>query len=194
MDDLGTQVFEDACHQLQRWQECPDNAAFWVSVNVAPSQLSDPILVERFIAITQAAGVSPAHVKLEITERALEHGLDEVIQVLDKLAPAGFALVLDDFGIGYSSLKRLIDMPFNVIKVDKTFVWQTPHERRGTSVVTSLSQLSSHLQIDALGEGVETAAQEAFLRDQNYRYAQGFYYAKPMPAADFPAWAGWPAC
>ena len=192
MDRLGTQVFEDACLQLRDWQEHPGNGAFWVSVNVAPAQLHDPTLAERFSAITQATGVSPACVKLEITESALEGGLDEVVRVLDDLAAAGFPLALDDFGIGYSSLGRLIDMPFSLIKVDKTFVWQTP-EGRGTGVVTSLSALSSYLHLHALGEGVENAVQEAFLREYNYRYAQGFYYAKPMAAADFAAWAGWPA-
>ncbi len=191
MDELGTQVFEDACHQLLCWQG-RGNAAFWVSVNVSPVQLRDPTLVERFIAITQAVGVSPACVKLEITESPVEGGLDEVIQILDELAAAGFPLALDDFGTGYSSLGRLIGMPFNIIKADKTFVWQTP-DGRGAGVVASLSQLIRYLGLDALGEGVETAAQEAFLRDHNYRYAQGFYYSEPMAAVDFAAWAGWPA-
>lgn len=134
----------------------------------------------------------PACVKLEITEDALELNLGEVSHVIDDLVAAGFSLALDDFGTGYSSLGRLIDMPFNLIKVDKVFVWQIPNGR-GAGVVASLSQLSHHLQIDTLGEGVETFAQEDYLRTLNYRYAQGFYYAKPMSAADFAAWAGWPA-
>ena len=192
MDRLGTQAFEDACHQLRRWQQYPGNGSFWVSVNVAPAQLRDPDLAHRFTAIARYIKVSPASVKLEITESALENSLDEVCNVLERLAAAGFPLALDDFGTGYSSLGRLIDMPFSIIKVDKVFVWQTPGGR-GTGVVTSLSQLSNHLNLDALGEGVETAAQESFLRDHNYRFAQGFYYAKPMAAADFAAWSGWPA-
>ena len=192
MDDLGTQVFEDACLQLRRWQELPGNAAFWVAVNLAPRQLRDPNLPERFLAITQTMGVSPARMKLEITEGALEQDLDEVSHVIDDLVAAGFPLALDDFGTGYSSLGRLINMPFNLIKVDQAFVQQAP-DGPGAGVVASLAQLSHHLHIDALGEGVETAAQEAFLRDHNYRYAQGFYYAKPMSAVDLAAWAGWPA-
>lgn len=192
MDELGAQVFEDACLQLRHWQKLPGNARFWVSVNIAPSQLRDPNLTEHIISIAQTMGVSPACVKLEITEGALEQDLDEVSHVIDALVAAGFSLSLDDFGTGYSSLERLIEMPFDLIKVDKAFVWQTP-DGRGAGVVASLSQLSRYLQIDALGEGVETAAQEAFLRDHNYRYAQGYYYAKPMAGADFAAWAGWPA-
>lgn len=190
MDELGRQVFEDACLQLRRWQELPGNGTFWVSVNVAPTQLRNPDLADHFVAIAQAIGVAPACIKLEITENALEFDLFEVSHVIDALVDAGFSLALDDFGIGYSSLGRLIDMPFNLIKVDKTFVWQTP-DGRGAGVVASLSQLSRHLKIDALGEGVENADQEAYLRTLNYRYAQGFYYAKPMSAADFAAWAGW---
>lgn len=191
MDELGGQVFEEACLQLRRWQELPGNEAFWVSVNVAPTQLLNPDIADRFIAITQAIGVVPACVKLEITENALEVDLFEVSHIINELVAADFSLALDDFGTGYSSLGRLIDMPFKLIKVDKVFVWQTP-DGRGAGVVASLSQLTHHLKIDALGEGVETAAQEAYLRTLNYRYAQGFYYAKPMSAADFTAWAEWP--
>ncbi|MEX2490081.1 MAG: EAL domain-containing protein [Pseudomonadales bacterium] len=192
MERLGTQVFEDACRQLKCWQELPSNGAFWVSVNVAPVQLCDPGLAERFLAITQATGVSPSCVKLEITEKALEQDLDQINTVLDELVSAGFNLALDDFGIGYSTLARIIDIPFNIIKVDRTFVRQTP-DGRGAGVVASLSQLSKYLEVDALGEGVETVAHETFLRDCNYRYAQGFYYAKPMASADFTVWMGWPA-
>ena len=192
MESLGTQVFEDACHQLKCWQELPGNAAFWVSVNVAPVQLLDPRLTARFLDIAQAASVSPSCVKLEMTESALEQDLDTTTSILNELTAAGFPLALDDFGTGYSSLARIIDFPFNVIKVDRSFVLQTP-DGRGAGVVASLSQLSKHLEVDALGEGVETEAHETFLRDHNYRYAQGFLYARPMAAGDFAVWMGWPA-
>ena len=192
MERLGTQVFEDACQQLKCWQALPGNAAFWVSVNVAPVQLLDPGLTARFLDIAQAAGVSPSCVKLEMTESILEQGVDEITTILNELTTAGFPLALDDFGTGYSSLARIIDFPFNVIKVDRSFVRQTP-DGRGAAVVASLSQLSKYLEVDALGEGVETIAHESFLRDYNYRYAQGFLYARPMAAGDFSVWMGWPA-
>jgi len=185
MDQLGMQVFEQACRQLRYWQNRLGHEAFWVSVNVAPAQLRDPNLAERFIAVTQAEGVSPACVKLEITESALEQGLDGVSPVIDALATAGLSLALDDFGTGYSSMGRLIDMPFSVLKVDRSFVWQTP-DGRGAGVVASLSQLSSHLELNALGEGVETAAHEAYLRQCDYTYAQGYYYGRPVAPEDFP--------
>ncbi len=190
MNELGTQVFEDACLQLRSWQERPGNSTFWVSVNVAPTQLSDPSLTDRFLAITQTMDLSPGCVKIEITEGALEQDLDDIRNVIDELVNAGFPLALDDFGTGYSSLNRLIDMPFDLIKVDRAFVCEVP-DGRGAGVVASLSHLVRHLHIDSLGEGVETAEQEAFLRDYNYRYAQGFYYARPMAVDAFEAWMGW---
>jgi len=85
---------------------------------------------------------------------------------------------------------RIIDMPFNLIKVDRVFVLQAP-DGRGAAVVASLSHLSHHLQIDALGEGVETAEQEKYLRDLGYRYAQGYYYAKALAPDEFAVWMGW---
>jgi len=103
MDELGAQVFEDACLQLRRWHDLSGNPAFWVSVNVAPFQLRDPKLTERFLDITQAMNVSPTRMKLEITEGALEQDLDDVSHVIDALSAAGFPLALDDFGSGYSS-------------------------------------------------------------------------------------------
>ena len=192
MDRLGTRVFEQACRQLRHWQHLPDHEAFWVSVNVAPVQLRDPNLVDRFIEITQAEGVSPDCVKLEITESALEQSFDQVSYAIDTLLAAGFPLALDDFGIGHSSLGRLIELPFSVLKVDRSFVAQTP-DGRGAAVVASLSHLSEHLQLQALGEGVETAAHEAYLRECGYAYAQGYYYGKPMTPVDFAASLGWPA-
>jgi len=190
MDDLGTQVFEDACLQLRSWQALSGNRSFWVSVNVSPTQIRDPKLAQRFIAITQAMVVPTACMKLEITEGALEKELDDVSHTIADLTAAGFPLALDDFGTGYSSLGRLIDMPFNLIKVDQAFVRQTP-DGRGAGVVACLSQLGRYLHVDVLGEGVETAAHESFLRDCNYRYAQGFYYARPMAPDDFANWIGW---
>ena len=192
MDLITTQVFEQACDQLWSWQKRPGNEAFRVSVNLAPVQLGNPHLADELVAITRAMGVSPTYVALEITESALEQSFDQVSNVIDRLVAAGFPLALDDFGKGHSSLGRLIELPFSVLKVDRSFVWQTP-DGRGAAVVASLSHLSEHLQLQALGEGVETAAHEAFLRECGYAYAQGYYYGKPMTAVDFAASLGWAA-
>jgi EAL domain-containing protein (putative c-di-GMP-specific phosphodiesterase class I) len=187
MDRLGLQVFEDSCYQLRLWQEAAGGRDFWVSVNLAPTQLKDPHLASRFVAIARQAGVDPSHIKLEVTESAFEEGFDVSGQVIDELAAAGFPLALDDFGTGHSSLSRLINMPFNLLKIDRSFVNQTP-DGPGAAVVTSLRHLAGCLHLDSLGEGVESEAHEQFLRDLGYEYAQGYRYSKPLPAAEFDAW------
>ena len=185
IDRLGRRVFERACHQLHDWQEQSGDKTFSVSVNVAPRQLLDRNLTDRLLALTRAAGVSPTCVKLEITEGALEQEFDTVRAVIDNLVAAGFSLALDDFGKGHSSLERVISLPFSLLKVDRSFVWQTPGGP-GAAVVESLVKLSSGLKLHALGEGVETAAHETFLRDCGYIYGQGYYYGKPVAAENFP--------
>ena len=192
MDLITTQVFEQACDQLWSWQKRPGNDRFRMSVNIAPVQLANPHLADELVAITRAMGVSPAYVALEITESALEQSFDQVSYAIDRLVDAGFPLALDDFGKGHSSLGRLIELPFSVLKVDRSFVAQTP-DGRGAAVVASLSHLSEHLQLQALGEGVETAAHEAYLRECGYAYAQGYYYGRPMTPVDFAASMGWAA-
>jgi EAL domain-containing protein (putative c-di-GMP-specific phosphodiesterase class I) len=187
MDRIGEQVFEASCAQLRRWRAQPGWQTFWVSVNLSPVQLQDPELAPRFTRIARDAGVTPQDIKLEITEGAFEDGFKVAGPVIDELAEAGFTLALDDFGTGHSSMSRLINMPFRVLKVDRSFVDQCP-DGPGAAVVSSLSQLTQSLQLAALGEGVETAEHEGFLRTCGYTYAQGFYYGKPMPAADFRRW------
>jgi EAL domain-containing protein (putative c-di-GMP-specific phosphodiesterase class I)/GGDEF domain-containing protein len=183
MDSIGRYVFESSCQQLRRWQDQPGGGDFWVSVNLAPAQLQDPELASRFAEIAHAAGVSPSNIKLEITESAFEDGFEVAGRVIDELAAAGFPLALDDFGTGHSSLNRLINMPFTLLKVDRSFVWQSP-DGAGAAVVSSLSQLAGSLKLASLGEGVETPAHDAYLRQCGYAYAQGYLYGRPVPAAE----------
>ena len=185
IDRLGRRVFERACHQLRDWQVQSGNSTFSMSINVAPRQLLDRNLTDRLVALTRAAGISPTCVKLEITESALEQEFDTVRAVIDDLVAVGFPIALDDFGKGHSSLERVISLPFSLLKLDRSFVWQTP-DGPGAAVVESLVKLSSGLKLCTLGEGVETAEHETFLRDCGYIYGQGYYYGKPVAAGDFP--------
>ena len=185
IDRLGRRVFEQACRQLRKWQMRFENKGFWVSVNVAPRQLRDPNLADRLLGLARSMDVSPACLKLEITESALERDFDTVRGVIDDLVAVGFCLALDDFGKGHSSLERVIALPFSVLKVDRSFIWQTPNGP-GRAVVAGVAEIIRHLELHALGEGVETAAHETFLQQYGYRYAQGYYYSKPVAASDFP--------
>lgn len=184
---LGRWVFERSCEQLAQWHA--DDRRLWLSVNISPMQLANAALADELTATAERAGLRPDTIKLEITESALVADDATVARVLTELREAGFTLALDDFGTGHSSLARLLRMPFHVLKVDRGFVIDCPGGP-GAAVVSSLAAFSSRLGIQALGEGVETQAQETFLRDHGYRLAQGYRYAPPLSAADFAAYCG----
>lgn len=180
---MGLWVFEKACETLRLWHET-SGQELWMSVNISPKQLHDPSLASQLETITLKAGIKPSQVKLEITESALVERFDKVTQLLRKLITSGFKLALDDFGTGHSSLSRLVHLPFNVLKVDRAFVSDSP-DGPGAAVVASLAGLAESLKLETIGEGVETEAQESFLRQHGYRFAQGYRYAKPLTAEDF---------
>ncbi len=182
---MGLWVFETACEALRHWQEATGRD-LWTSVNLSPLQLHDPRLAERLAGMATAAGVNPRQIKLEITESALIERFDEVSGLLDALTEVGFPLALDDFGTGHSSLSRLINLPFSILKVDRVFVSDSPHGP-GAAVVASLVELARSLRLEALGEGIESEAHETFLRGNGYRFGQGYRYARPLDGDAFVA-------
>lgn len=180
---MGSWVFNRACQTLRHWRDV-SGEDLWMSVNVSPKQLQDPSLASQLETITLNAGLRPSQIKLEITESGLIEQFEQVTQHLNKLVECGFKLALDDFGTGHSSLSRLIHIPFSVLKVDRAFVSDSP-DGPGSSVVAGLSSLADSLNLETVGEGVETEIEENFLRQHGYRFAQGYRYAKPMTANDF---------
>lgn len=177
--DLGLWVFATVCRDLATWLS--QGHDIWISVNISPLQLNDPQLNSNLIECAKAAGVDCSRFKLEITESALSLHSREVDHTFNQLREAGFLLALDDFGTGHSSLARLIRMPFDTIKVDREFVNHCPHGL-GATVVASVSALARELGMILVAEGVEHESQERFLRNSGYSLAQGYYYARPMPA------------
>ncbi|MDX1676455.1 GGDEF and EAL domain-containing protein [Arsukibacterium sp.] len=181
ISELGLWVFSTACRDLASWQQ---GRQLWIAVNLSPVQLTDPQLTDKLVSRAQAAGVSCSQIKLEITEGALETEYDSVSKTLRELHQAGFMLAVDDFGTGHSSMNRVIRMPFDALKVDRGFVSDCP-DGAGAAVVTSMGALADQLNMELIAEGVETASQEAFLLQHGYRLAQGYRYARPMPADAF---------
>lgn len=176
---LGLWVFDTACRDLAAWLH--EGHDLWISVNLSPQQLDDPQLSDTLARHAKAAGVDCSRLKLEITEGALTTHISEVDHALQKLRAAGFLLALDDFGTGHSSLARLIRMPFDTLKVDRGFVSDCPGGP-GAAVVTSIHALAHDLGMKLVAEGVEHDVHERFLRDRGYTLAQGYYYARPIPA------------
>jgi diguanylate cyclase (GGDEF)-like protein/PAS domain S-box-containing protein len=182
---MGEWVLREACSQLQTWISAgtvpPD---FHVAVNVSARQLSLPELPLTVSAALAYAGLEPACLCLEITESAIIQDADVALVNLHALKKQGVYLALDDFGVGFSSLSQIRDLPpVDVIKVDRSFTAGLGLNDSDSAVVTAVLTLARSLGLTAIAEGVETADQVARLRELDCDEAQGFYFARPQPAA-----------
>jgi diguanylate cyclase (GGDEF)-like protein len=184
---IGAWVLREACGQLARWTSRHGNAAIEaINVNVAVRQLREATFVDEVAATLHATGLVPGNLVLEVTESSVVDGW-QVRETLQALHETGIKLALDDFGTGQSSLSLLRSFPVDVLKLDKTFVdGITDSADTGRlAVAAAVAQLTEHLQLKAVAEGIESQAQYNRLRDIGYRYGQGFFMAKPLPADDF---------
>ncbi|MBG0562362.1 putative bifunctional diguanylate cyclase/phosphodiesterase [Actinoplanes aureus] len=182
---LGAWVLREACTQLASWRAEYPNAIEAVNVNVAVRQLREAGFVDEVAAVLSDTGLMPANLILEVTESSVVDGW-QVRETLQTLHDIGVRLALDDFGTGQSSLSLLRAFPVDVLKLDKSFVdgIADGEDRGRVAVAAAVAQLAEHLQLKAVAEGIESREQVDRLRDMGYRYGQGFYMAKPLPAAE----------
>lgn len=182
--EIGAWVIERAVAQLARWRTTlADGENLSLLLNLSPTQLDNPGLVDHVADTLQRHGVPAGRVGLELTETALLRDVDEIRVVLDQLHELGLRLALDDFGTGYSSLEHLRHLPVQLIKVDGSFVAGLDRGcERDRRIVAAVAGLGAGLDLPVLAEGVENAAQAAAAAKLGCRYAQGFAFAQAMPA------------
>ncbi|MGK5681713.1 putative bifunctional diguanylate cyclase/phosphodiesterase [Actinoplanes sp. URMC 104] len=181
---LGSWVLREACEQLARWRrEHGDGAIKAINVNVAVRQLRESGFVDEVAAVLSETGLLPQNLVLEVTESSVADGR-QVRETLHALHEMGVRLALDDFGTGSSSLSLLRAFPVDVLKLDKSFVdgIADGEDRGRLAVAAAVAQLAEYLELSAVAEGIESAAQLERLREMGYRLGQGFFMAKPLPA------------
>lgn len=183
IDDIAEQVLEAACTQLARWSAAPSDHPLVLAVNVSSGQLLDTGFPARIETIVDRTGADPRRVTLEVTERALMRDPDTVHRRLRRVRRSGIRVAVDDFGTGYSSLAHLQDVPIDALKIDRTFVAETP-TRPGLNLAGAIVRIARTLGLDTIAEGVESEAQVAALRQLGCRFGQGYHLGPPMPAAD----------
>lgn len=175
-------VFGQAAAHLRQWRvSWPSARSMTMSVNIAPTLFSDPSLVERLTAIVADHGLTPADFKLEIIESTLLDGAPAVVERLRALRTAGFALVLDDFGTGFSSLGHLHAFPLTTLKIDRSFINRmsdAPDD--AVQMVRSIVSLAHALGMDVTAEGIETHAQVRWLQVLTCVRGQGFYFERAV--------------
>ena len=179
---LGEWVLRAACRQAIAWQEAGAGPLF-ISVNLSPRQMRQE-LASVVAQVLRETGLSPSHLMLEVTEGAIMVEMERAISLLLSLRGMGVQVCVDDFGTGHSSLSHLKMLPVDVIKVDRSFVWDMVGNRADAAIVASVVTLAQALGLRVIAEGVETEEQAALLRRMGCREMQGFLFSRPLPEAE----------
>lgn len=184
---IGKWVLNQACEANKRWEEST-GLALSISVNVSPRQFRDPGFVEMVESALRENNIQPRRLELEITERLILDNTIETAEILRRLDEMGVRLSVDDFGTGYSALGYLKSYPFDTLKIDKSFVRDVMTEQEDAALVKAIITMAHSLGLEVIAEGVENASQLHYLRQQGCDYAQGYFYNRPVPEADFLLW------
>jgi EAL domain-containing protein (putative c-di-GMP-specific phosphodiesterase class I) len=183
---VGEWALQRACADLAAWSRA-GRRAMPVAVNLSARQFRLQDLDTRIIALVRAAGVDASLIELEITESQLMHDPDHAIRVMRALRESGINIALDDFGTGYSSLAYLARFPLASLKIDRSFIMSMHKDTDAMTLVSTIISLAQSLRLKVVAEGVETEEQATYLRLLKCDQVQGFFFARPMPAADFQA-------
>jgi diguanylate cyclase (GGDEF)-like protein len=181
INDIGAWVLREACRQQREWAAADsDLSRLTVSVNLSPVQLARPDVTGMIAAAVADTGVDPARMIVELTESALVENTAANLDKLQAVRTAGVRLAMDDFGTGFSSLGYLRQFPFDVIKIDRSFVREVDVDEGAAALASSVIRIGKALNLKSLAEGVETVGQADWLTKAGCDAAQGYFFARPV--------------
>ncbi|NOX26624.1 MAG: EAL domain-containing protein [Gammaproteobacteria bacterium] len=179
---IGNWVIKTACAYLKKWPKID-----YISINISASHFEKPAFAIEIAEALSHYDIEHQRLVLELTETRLLENIDQAIHTMTQLRSLGVRLSLDDFGTGYSSLSTLKNLPFNFIKIDRSFVSEIGSSDRADALVAAIIAMSKALKLKVVGEGIEEKRQEQFLFAHGCDAMQGFYYSKPVPAHELEA-------
>jgi EAL domain-containing protein (putative c-di-GMP-specific phosphodiesterase class I) len=183
---MGVWVMKTAVKQYVEWL---DGGLFtgreYIAINVSPRQIQQDDFVSDIADVLDEYAVSPRCLKLELTESVLLDDLHDVVEKMNQLKELGVSFSMDDFGTGFSSLSYLKRLPFDQIKIDKTFIRDVSHDLNDAAIVETIIAMAEHLRLDVIAEGVETREEFEFLQRKGCANYQGFYFSTPLQASSF---------
>jgi diguanylate cyclase (GGDEF)-like protein len=177
-------VLSTACAHVKAWQE-KGLTDLRVAVNLSGRQLTEENLREKVLQILQTTGLSPDNLELELTESVLLRDMGAAISTLSELRAIGIHVAIDDFGTGYSSLSQLRHLPFDTLKVDRSFVKNVGEKSETSAITAAIIQMAHTLNLLVIAEGVETIEELEFLRQTSCDEIQGFFVSRPLPGDQF---------
>ncbi|NMF57554.1 sensor domain-containing protein [Pseudanabaena yagii] len=178
---LGEWILRTACSQTRSWQK-NGLPHIRVAVNFSVKQFQSPNLCDRIMQILAETDLEPQYLELEITESLVMQDQNTVIKMLRQLQSLGMRVSIDDFGTGYSSLSYLRLLPVSKVKIDASFVRETPQNNEDAAITSAIIAMAHNLNLIAIAEGVERKEQLEFLRSHNCDAVQGYLFSRPVPA------------
>lgn len=185
--EIGDWVMRNACSQAAEWAS--QGLSLPVAVNVSAMQFERSGFADSVMEILEQTGLPPELLEIELTESIAMRDPQRVIDQVQPLRDRGVKFAIDDFGTGHSSLSYLTRMPFDVFKIDQSFVRSMSQDPHSRAVVETILALAKALKLKTVAEGVETTEQLTALREEGATLAQGYLFSKPVPAADFEVYA-----
>jgi diguanylate cyclase (GGDEF)-like protein/PAS domain S-box-containing protein len=180
--ELGDRVLELACEQGTRWHLERPQTPVAISVNVSARQLADPEFPDRVASVLERTGLPATSLRLEVTETTLVEEHQWSVDNFTRLKGFGVGVVLDDFGTGFSSLGYLRRFPFDLLKIDRSFIEQISIPTN-SAIVTAVIGIAEALELEVVAEGIETKSQLAAVKALGCHHAQGYLFSRPVPAA-----------
>ena len=181
---LDQYIWEQVCSRLREWRE-KGYPVLPVSVNVSRADVYHIDLESTLLRITEKYDIDPVYLHLEITESACANDPAQIVSTVSQLRKQGFIIEMDDFGSGYSSLNMFNQMKMDILKLDMKFIQNEMAKPSDKSILNYVIDMSHGMGLSVVAEGVETQEQMERLREIGCDYVQGFYFAKPMPAAEY---------
>ncbi len=176
-------ILRETCRQITEWQKfSPVYENLLVSVNISGKHLADEDLVRDVAKALKLSNLAPASLKLEVTESTAMENPQQSIQILHGLKNLGVQLSIDDFGTGYSSLSYLHRLPFDSLKIDRSFVMEVGENGENSEVLQTIVSLAKNLKMRTFAEGIETESQLSVLQNLGCDYGQGYLMSRPLPA------------
>jgi diguanylate cyclase (GGDEF)-like protein len=181
--ELDRYMFREVCLQQKQWLD-EGKSIVPVSVNLSRVQLADRNLVDYYQRILDETGLPPEYIGLEFTESAMFNNEEILRDTVDRLHDMGMKVLIDDFGVGYSSMMSLKVIPVDILKVDKSFI-DSIGDERGDKIVISIIEFATSLGMSVTAEGVENDEQYQFLQAHRCDDIQGYYFSRPVPADEY---------
>jgi EAL domain-containing protein (putative c-di-GMP-specific phosphodiesterase class I) len=180
---IGEWALRTACLQAREWQE-HGVRGLRVQINISSRQLHGAAFVPTMQRILEDTHCDPGAIGVEITESAVMTDPNEAIEIIRLLHDMGIETAIDDFGTGYSSLAYLKRFALDLLKIDSTFIQGLPNDRDDVAIVQAIIALAHQFRLKVVAEGVESLAQQAFLRAHHCDEVQGYLISKPVPASE----------